>query len=181
MPDQHVMTRDAVPWAQVADGIAASSGFQIDPDTAPKETPLPADARANLNGRCLCGEVTWETDAQPLWAGHCHCDSCRRATGAPFTSFFGVPRDSVRWSGMMTTYLSSAGQVARKFCTTCGTQMAYEYEGWSDETHLYAASLNDPSKFAPKAHFHCSEKLPWVALADDLPRYPGSADTTEPM
>ncbi len=134
-----------------------------------------------MRGRCLCGAVTWVSGGPVLWAGHCHCDSCRRATGAPFTSFFGVPRAGVTWTGEMSKRLTSNGRVRRLFCKACGTQMAYQSDGWPDETHLYAASLEDPAQFKPEAHYHYAEKLPWVELRDELPRYPGSADATEPL
>ena len=180
-PDQHVLYADAVPWAPVADDIPKSAGFQNPVEDAPNTAKAPETGGDGLSGRCLCGEIRWQTDAGPLWAGHCHCDSCRRATGAPFTSFFGVPRDQVQWAGKMTNYTSRAGQMVRKFCSHCGTHMTIQFTGWPDETHLYAATLNDPAQFQPKAHFHYADKLPWVSLDDTLPRYPGSADTTEPM
>lgn len=141
---------------------------------------MSAAPEIEMRGRCLCGAVTWVTAGPVLWAGHCHCDSCRRATGAPFTSFFGVPRDGLIWSGALSTHVSSEGAVQRQFCSACGTQMSYQFDGWPDETHLYAAALEDQSQFAPQAHYHYAEKLPWVALEDDLPRHPGSADATPP-
>lgn len=58
--------------------------------------------------------------------------------------------------------------------------MTYQYQGWPDETHLYAATMDDPSRFMPEAHFHFGEKLHWINILDDLPKYPGSAETTEP-
>ena len=58
--------------------------------------------------------------------------------------------------------------------------MTYQFEGWPEEIHLYAAMLDNPEDFAPQAHYHYAEKLPWIEIADELPRYPGSADTTEP-
>lgn len=58
--------------------------------------------------------------------------------------------------------------------------MTYQFEGWPDETHLYAASLEDPSQFEPQAHFHYAERVHWISLTDELPKYPGSADTTTP-
>lgn len=181
VPDQHVMARQAVPWAVVADGIPVSDGFQVDLTVDPPQTDKDETENAGLAGRCLCGDVTWETNAAPIWSGHCHCDSCRRATGAPFASFFGAPRNSVKWSGDMTEFASSDGQVKRCFCANCGTHMTYEYDGWPDETHLYAASLIDPADFQPQAHFHYAEKLSWVEIADKLPRYPGSAETENPL
>ncbi len=136
---------------------------------------------AVLTGRCLCGAVTWATEADVLWAGHCHCESCRRATAAPMTSFFGVPRDSVQWNGHMSAIGTSGGRVTRLFCAACGTQMTYQSQAWPDETHLYAATMDDPALFQPQAHFHFEERQPWLQLADDLPKYAGSADNAEPL
>lgn len=132
----------------------------------------------DLTGRCACGAVTWESDGPVLWAGHCHCQSCREACSAPFTSFFGVPRAGVRWTGALAERFTSDGKVRRQFCPKCGAQMTYQYEGWPDETHLYAASLDDPTDFTPQAHYHYSEKLPWVTIDDDLPKHPHSAEDT---
>ena len=136
---------------------------------------------SEITGRCLCGAVTYASDGPVLWAGHCHCSSCRRATAAPFTSFFGVPRDSVVWTGERGEHLTSGRRVSRQFCRHCGTQMTYQFDGWPTETHLYAGTMDDPAQFQPEAHFHYAEKLPWVQITDDLPKYPGSADKTEPF
>ena len=132
-------------------------------------------------GRCFCGDITFEVDGPIKFACFCHCESCRRATSAPFTSFFGVPRDSVRWSGELDKRLTSEGRVARKFCSACGTQMTYQWGGWPDETHHYAATMDDHEQFEPQAHYHWAEKQHWVVVDDDLPKYPGSADNTEPV
>lgn len=128
------------------------------------------------SGRCLCGAVTWTTTADVIWAGHCHCESCRRATASPMTSFFGVSRDAVVWTGQLGEVKTSQGRVSRRFCTGCGTQMSYQYVGWPDETHLYAGTMDDPTLFEPQAHFHYAERLPWLTVQDDLPKHPGTAD-----
>ena len=58
----------------------------------------------------------------------------------------------------------------RSFCATCGTPMSYHSERYPHETHFFAATLYDPASYAPSAHYHSDEILPWVHLADDLPR-----------
>ena len=130
---------------------------------------------AELSGRCACGAVTWRTSAKPIWAGHCHCDSCRRASSAPVTSFFGVPRGSVDWAGDVAINASSE-KVRRGYCPSCGSQMYYQSEVWPEETHLYAATMDDPSLFRPEAHYHYGERLPWFEVTDNLPKYTASAD-----
>ena len=135
----------------------------------------------SLSGRCLCGKVTWNAAGPVLWAGHCHCESCRRATSSPVTSFFGVPRGGVVWSGARNTVATSNGKVERTHCASCGSQMSYQFEGWPDETHLYAATLDDLAKFEPEAHYHFAEKVAWLEVTDNLPKYAGSADSSEPI
>jgi len=123
------------------------------------------------HGRCLCGNVRYAFDRERVrWRAHCHCESCRRNCSAPFTTWFGVPETAFRWIGAEpATYASSPGQM-RYFCPVCGTPMAYRTKRRDDEVHLYAASLDDPTGFAPQAHEHWPERLAWVHLADDLPR-----------
>ena len=126
--------------------------------------PLP------FGGRCLCGAIRFECDAQPLWQGHCHCESCRRATSSPITSFLGMADGHWRWTGAApATYPSNPG-VWRDFCATCGSQMTYRTTRFPGETHFYAAALHDPTRFTPTRHFHAEEALAWLHLCDTLPR-----------
>ena len=46
-----------------------------------------------MTGRCLCGEVRYRLAGDLVWSGYCHCDSCRRFTGAVVTNWLGI-RDS---------------------------------------------------------------------------------------
>ncbi len=127
-------------------------------------------------GRCLCGAVTYAYEGQELWRGHCHCESCRRATASAFTTFMGVARETFRYTGRPPKVFRSSPGVARSFCDTCGTPIAYESEAFPGEIHLYAATLLDSSDFRPDFHVHHAEKVPWVELDDDLPRHPHSSD-----
>lgn len=123
-----------------------------------------------LTGRCLCGATSWRSPGPILWAAMCHCGDCRRAASADYASWFGVPRSSLRWTGPRVTFASSPG-VIRAFCGRCGSPMSFETDVFPDETHLYAASLDDPSVYAPTAHIFWSERLPWVQPDDGLPRH----------
>lgn len=123
-------------------------------------------------GRCLCGAVSYAYGGPENWRAHCHCESCRRNTSSPFTTFFGVPREAFRWTGKEPRIYRSSPGVRRLFCADCGTPMAYEADKHADEIHLYAASLEESADFAPQAHVHWAERVSWVALGDDLPKYP---------
>lgn len=120
-------------------------------------------------GRCLCGAVRYAFDGAPEWQVHCHCESCRRATASPFTSFLGVARAGFRWTGAAPAAFASSPGVTRRFCPSCGTPMSYETEDRADQVDLYAATLDAPESYRPTAHVHWNEHLPWVRLADGLP------------
>ncbi|HIP78383.1 MAG TPA: GFA family protein [Kiloniellaceae bacterium] len=129
---------------------------------------------ASKRGHCLCGAVSYEYDGPENWRGHCHCESCRRTTASPFTTFFGVDRTACRFTGAEPAVYHSSPGVRRLFCPTCGTPIAYESDRWPEETHFYAATLEDSRDFAPEFHVFWSERLPWVHLHDDLPKNDGS-------
>jgi hypothetical protein len=87
-------------------------------------------------GRCLCGEVTYEYRGPENWRGHCHCESCRRNTSSPFTTWFGVPRAACRFTGKQPAVYRSSPGVRRLFCANCGTPMAYDSDRYPDEIHI---------------------------------------------
>ena len=43
------------------------------------------------SGGCLCGAVRYENDGDPIFAGHCHCTDCQKATGTGHVSVTGLP------------------------------------------------------------------------------------------
>ena len=129
----------------------------------------------DFTGRCQCGAVRYTAAAKPLWTALCHCESCRRAASAPVVAWMGFETDQVDWTGDRSFYQSS--EIAKRgFCAFCGTQMSFESTAWPGEIHLYAASLDDPTRYAPELHCHHAERLPWLHLGDDLPKHAATAD-----
>ena len=132
------------------------------------------------SGHCLCRAVEFPFDDQPVATIHCHCESCRRATSSPVTTWLTVPRKGFRFNkGKPSTYASSVG-VRRGFCPTCGSPLFYENDKMPDEIDLYAASLSDPSTAMPTRHVFTREQLPWFEAHDDLPRYATTMRSGDP-
>lgn len=121
-------------------------------------------------GRCLCGAVRYRFSGGMLRAGHCHCESCRRNTSSPVTTFFVTPKDGFSFEGDEPGVYASSPGIIRRFCRRCGTPMSYETAGLPGEIHLYAASLDNDSGFAADRHDFWSERVAWLHIADDLPK-----------
>ncbi|MBV8208462.1 MAG: GFA family protein [Burkholderiaceae bacterium] len=124
-----------------------------------------------LQGRCLCGAVRFAATGEPLWVAHCHCESCRRATSAPMATYVGFAASQVAWSGEAPEIFRSSPGVQRSFCRRCGSPMSYASEGSPGEIHLFAASFERPETLAPSVHVFAGEQLPWLQMADGLPRF----------
>ena len=123
-----------------------------------------------LSGQCFCGAVTWKSTEGMLWAAICHCEDCRRAASSDYVSWFGVKQDAVVWQGPRNSYASSQ-KVIRSFCGDCGAPTSFESQIFPGETHLYAATLDDPSAYSPAAHIFWSERVPWANVVDALPKH----------
>ena len=128
-----------------------------------------------MKGHCHCGAVSWVSDCPVAWSCYCHCSDCRRNCAAPVTAFFGVPHESIRWLGDAPKIYQSSDQVERLFCGTCGTQMAYRNAADQKNIHLYTATLEDPETVPPAFHVFDRDRLTWLNIQGDLPRYDGTA------
>jgi hypothetical protein len=132
-------------------------------------------------GRCLCGAIRYEYEGEAVLVTHCHCESCRRQTSSPLTTFIILPKAALRFThGRPKEFASSPG-VARSFCGDCGSPIYYRVEDRPNAIDLYACTLDDPSNLAPQCHVHAVEQLPWFEVADGLPRYPGSSRGDPPL
>ncbi|MEM9250657.1 MAG: GFA family protein [Pseudomonadota bacterium] len=132
------------------------------------------------SGRCHCGAVSWTFDGAVQWACYCHCDDCRRTCAAPVVGWLGVHVQGFRWTGQAPRTRESSPGVLRHFCAGCGTPMAFEATHYPGGMHLYAGTLDAPETFEPTFHVNYQSKLPWLLMADDLPKYNGTLREAAP-
>ena len=133
--------------------------------------PEAAASGAPHAGACACGAVRFRAAGEPLWAAYCHCADCRKATGAPVTLWVGFAGDAVSWTGTPAGRSGGAG-ILRQWCAGCGTPLAYADETIpGDEIYLAIGAFEAPERIAPQAHAFWASRLPFLAIADDLPRH----------
>jgi hypothetical protein len=126
------------------------------------------DANAVTTGRCMCGDIRFEYVGAPIETGHCHCESCRRHTSAPFVTYVVIDKAAFRYTcGEPVIYQSSPG-VERTHCARCGSPISYEN---ADEFALFVGVLDDPAPLKPDRHIRVGEKMPWIEIGDSLPQY----------
>ena len=80
-------------------------------------------------GTCYCGAVAIEVTGSPLQMGYCHCNNCRRYSGAPVAAFTLWKEEGVavtRGKEFLGRYKSSE-MSDRRFCTNCGGHIMVEH------------------------------------------------------
>lgn len=119
-----------------------------------------------LEGGCLCGVVRFRADGPPRWIAWCHCQSCRRHSGAPVSVFVAVEESSVEITqGVITKFPSSPGTV-RGFCSACGSTLTCQGDARPDELHIHVGAFDRAEALAPRFHVFPDEGLPWLCLAE---------------
>jgi hypothetical protein len=128
-----------------------------------------------LTGGCLCGAGRYETTGEAFNVIHCHCRSCRKHNGAPLVTVAGFKADQVTFSGDKRKIYESSPGVGRAFCGNCGTPLTWEGDGGDRgpifEFHI--STFDTPEVLVPTVHSFYPERIPWMDIADNLPRYEG--------
>src|SRR5260221_14341744 len=124
--------------------------------------------------RCHCGGVEIEVAFPSRFCAHCYCWSCRTTHAAGVVTWIGFKRAQVRivkGAELGRDYESSKGTL-RKFCTNCGTRLAFESQhgNWADEMHLPLALFVTSGDRMPTLNSFPGERRPGGplhAFADD--------------
>lgn len=129
-------------------------------------------------GGCLCGEIRYRIDGEPLSAGYCHCRMCQRAAGAPVVAWVAFKRSDFRVvKGEPDTFKASSRAV-RRFCPHCGTALTFEYSADTETVDVTIASLDDPDTTEPVYQIWTSSRLPWFHLEGEGPAFSGDPPGT---
>ena len=124
-----------------------------------------------ISGSCLCGKVSYEISGPVGDIVHCHCQSCRKAHGAAFSSVAAVKETDFKLFGeqMLNGFESSPGKM-RYFCSRCGTQI-YAKKAGTPHIILRLGSLDTDPDSAETKHIWVSQKASWYQINNHLPQY----------
>ena len=123
-----------------------------------------------FEGGCLCGAVRYRAEGEPKHSIYCHCRLCQKSAGAPLVAWLTVKRSTFALIGSAPSWYDSTAGARRGFCATCGTALFFEEKGPADWIGITVASLDHPEWVAPRRHIWTGSQMPWLKLADDLPR-----------
>ena len=120
-----------------------------------------------IDGRCHCGHVTFEADADPETTLVCHCTDCQTMSGAPLRAVIMTrPGTFVLLSGKPTEYRKTADSGAVRpqgFCPLCGTALYSTSDG--DDPKAYnvrVGALRQRNQLVPRRQLFVRSQQTWV-------------------
>lgn len=123
-------------------------------------------------GGCQCGAVRYEISGTPQHVALCHCEGCRKSSGAPMIAWAAFAEGEMKVLQGETTTFNSSGNTMRSFCPICGTGLFYRNEEYLPGiVDIQSATLDDPSVFPAGAHIQTAERISWMADAHSLPAF----------
>lgn len=127
-----------------------------------------------IDGRCHCGEVSYEAEIDPDRVSICHCTDCQALTGSPYRVTVLTSRDSIRLTGKSPKLYVKTGESGRRrlqyFCPECGSPVFTAGEGAdAEEWGIRWGSIRQRRQLAPKRQIWCCSAAPWIAGLDALP------------
>ena len=121
-------------------------------------------------GGCLCGAIRYRIAAPAIGRiVHCHCPTCRRATGAQVVDWVTFRLSDWRVVKGQPGLFRSSPRVERQFCRNCGTPLTYRSLDLDNEIDVTAGSLDKPEFAVPDCHVFAPYRMPFLHLDPDLP------------
>lgn len=120
-----------------------------------------------VRGTCLCGDITFETDAAPQGVSMCHCGQCRKQSGGIWSSAF-VPVEELVISGPVNWYASS-GTAKRGSCAKCGSFLFWKAND-EDTISFSLGAIDGPTGLTLEKHIFVADKGDYYQIADGLPQ-----------
>lgn len=137
--------------------------------TEPSDTPA-------LTARCYCGCVSLRSSVRPKGVIHCHCNQCRRQSGAAFTTWVSLRREATAIDGedlLLSHEVTANG--SRHFCKRCGSHLFTIDRRYPQVLGVPAGMVEEPAALVPSGHYFVSHKAPWHQISDDLPQFGGES------
>jgi hypothetical protein len=121
-----------------------------------------------IDGKCHCGYISIEGEADPEKTTICHCLDCQTGTGSAFRVSVPVAGGRFRMTGQPTLYLKTTAESGnprmQAFCPRCGSPIysTTPGEGQQSSYMVRVGILSQRRQFIPERQNWFRSALPWV-------------------
>lgn len=121
-------------------------------------------------GGCLCGAVRFEARGRPSRVNHCHCQMCRRSSGAIAQTWATFGRDELTVARGDPAAYRASPRATRRFCATCGATLFWSGDG-SERIDIAIGAFDAPTGLIAQRHDWAAMRLAAFSLDPHLPSF----------
>ena len=129
-----------------------------------------------IDGRCHCGQITYEAEINPNNVVVCHCTDCQTFSSAPYRVTVPVLRSNAsRCAASLRTYRKRGGsgrEIVQNFCGACGTPIYSAPAEGATFFNLRLGAIRQCAELAPKRQGFCRSAMPWAFDLDAVEKLP---------
>jgi hypothetical protein len=126
-----------------------------------------------ITGSCSCGEIQYIITGRIKSVVNCHCDSCKKMTGAAFETIALVNETDIAFTNgedALTAYQITE-RAKKYFCRHCGTPIYNLNSKIPRNCMVHIGSLDTPAMVKPTANLYCESMLQWAGEISALACY----------
>lgn len=123
-----------------------------------------------IDGRCHCGDITYEARVDPDRVVICHCTDCQAFSGAPYRVSVPVLVENLALRGEPKTYVKhgdSGVEVTQAFCPRCGSSLYSQKD--PGYVFLRLGGVRQRAEMPPKLQGFTRSAMPWAMDIRDVP------------
>ena len=127
-----------------------------------------------ITGSCLCGQLHYRGDTEIMGAMSCHCDACRKATGAALSTNLFVADADITVTGDTLEYehKSDSGSTLTKInCAKCGSPVLGRNTSNPARLVLRAGSVDQKDLIKPAGYVYCGQAIPSTVMDPALKKF----------
>ena len=131
----------------------------------------------SISGSCLCGGVAFEIEKAIGPFELCHCNRCRKLSGAAALPMIRVKTADFRMlsgNSLIKSYeapiLYRPPSYVSTFCSVCGSPVP-PAEPAGEWLEIPAGLLDDDPELRPDKHIFVEFLPPWDSIGDNLPQF----------
>ena len=126
-------------------------------------------------GNCLCGDVSLQVEGEPVSQGNCHCNDCKKNTGAAYATILFFKDEQFNYLSGETSsfqYVADSGnKKTKEFCSKCGSLIYGINTGRPGIRSIYIGVFDDGSFAKPQFNVYTTRSLPFVSIDESLDNF----------
>ena len=121
-------------------------------------------------GTCLCEDIKFEFEFDPMMHFQCHCTVCQKIFGTSLNALV-IPEDELTCEGEIKSYSIKGGSgnpLHVNYCPNCSVVIYNKPEVLDGLIYLPAGILADQISFKPTVELWTDDKAEWLQQAKSI-------------